>query len=227
MASPSRLFLPPSSAATGISPTADASWDNTASLARVIPSLTKTNTAFATQSNSGGLASTTDLDVIYKQYVFLLPTGIAFATTQTVKGQVLAQENAAGNDVRSQCVIRVIASDGTTVRTTLLAQDTAALANEWSDTALVNRKIIRTGPANLTAMYTAVAGDYLVIEIGLRKHSNSTPGAGSTLMRFGDNNATDLPENETSTADNNTWIEFSGDLANPPGGLMNYSVWIG
>src|SRR5215217_386440 len=118
MASPSRLYLPSTSGATGISPTQAAEWDDAASIARVIPSLTLTNQAFVTQTVTYATA-TANLDAIAKQYVFPLLTGTVFSTSQTIKGRVLCAEGANASNLRSQCIVRVIASNGTTVRATL------------------------------------------------------------------------------------------------------------
>ncbi len=210
MASPSRLYLPSTSGATGLSPTPSTEWDDTASLARVIPSLTKTSQAFATQTVTYATA-TANLDSLAKQYVFPLQVGTVFATSDTWKGRVLCLEGASNENLRSQCIIRVL--NGTTVQATLLAADgstgTSNPTSEWDATALTNRQVPRGTTVACAANYTSVAGDYLVIEIGYRKHAaRSTTGS----LRFGDNAASDLLENETSTTDLNTWIEFSGDL---------------
>lgn len=178
---------------------------------RVIPAVAKTNTAFATQQIVDATA-TSGRTVAFKQYVFPLNAGTAFTTAQTFKGQVLAFEAANANNLASQCIVRVIASDGTTVRATLYAGNTGALTNEWA-LAQTNRGMPRgtaTTPVSCAAAYTSVTGDYLVWEEGFIKLAAAT---GTGNIRYGDNAASDLLGNETSTADLNTWFEWSGDLA--------------
>lgn len=207
-----RIYLPSGPANILISPSPDAGWENTANLARVTASYTKTNVVFATQTSAAdATAGASDRDVIMKQFVIAIPTGTHFDTSHTIKGRVLCSESNGALNARSQCVIRVIASDASTVRATLRSYDTAALANEFV-TTLTNRQMPRGATVPVAVDYTSVADDYLVIEIGWRKQSTDT--SRTVSMRFGDNNASDLAEDETATADANTWIEFSTDFAN-------------
>lgn len=210
-----RLYLPPPTVGIifPITPNASSDWEaGGASFVRALASRTKSNKAFANQ-NFVDTSATANRDSIIAQFIYALPIGTVFATTQTVKGRVLAFENTATHNLRSQCIIRVIASDETTIRATLLAGDlstgTANPTSEWGLSA-ANRQMPRgaSGVA-IAANYTSVLGDCLVIEQGFRKHS-TTNGNGS--IRYGDNNATDLPEDETTTADNNSWIEFSANF---------------
>jgi hypothetical protein len=208
----SRLYLRPSGGTPGITPTQASEWDFFTGFTRVVPSPTKTNTAFANKAVTDATA-TANRDALAYQFVYPLQAGIAFATTQTIKGRVLALEGATASNLRSQAVIRVIASDGTTVRATLYAGDTttgtANPTSEWA-TAATNRQMPRGTSVAVAANYTTVAGDYLVIEIGYRKHAAaSTTGT----IRLGDTTAsTDLAENEATTTDGSTWIDFSVDL---------------
>jgi len=210
-----RWFLPPSGGSPGITPTPAAEWDDTANFTRVVPSTTKTNQAFSTQSFTYATA-TANLDSLFKQFVYPLIPGTAFTTSDTFKGRVLVAEGSNASNLRSQAIIRVIASDGTTVRATLYAGDTTTGSgnptSEWALTTLTNRQVPRGTTVTCAANYTAVTGDYLVIELGYRKHAAaSTTGS----MRWGDNNASDLAENETATTDANTWLEWSGTEATP------------
>jgi hypothetical protein len=221
-----RLYLPPSSGATGISPAPAAEWENAGSIGRVVPSLIKTNTAPATQQVVDATA-TANRDVLFKQYVYPLPAGTRFSTLDTIKGRVLVFEAAAANNLRSQCIIRVIASDGTTVRATLYAGDlttgTSNPTSEWN-TSQRNIQMPRGASVACAANYTTVAGDYLVIELGYRKHAAaSTTGN----MRFLDNNASDLAENETATTDANSWIELTTSFEPASGALFASDTFTG
>jgi hypothetical protein len=212
-----RLYLPPSSAATGISPSPAAEWDITAGLTRVIPSTTRTSTAFANKTMTADTTgSPSNTDIVLVQFVFPLPTGVAFTTAHTIKGRVLTDQRATGTNLRSQCIVRVIDNDGSTVEATLYAGDlttgTGNPTSEWS-TATTSRQMPRGSTVAVEANYTTPdATKYLIIEIGARIHADTTASANS-FIRLGDNNATELPEDETDTADKTTWIEFSTNLA--------------
>ena len=211
---PTRWYLPSSSAAPAISPTPAAEWEDVVALTRLVPSLTKTNTAPVDVTRNTAANGLGD-DTLFYQFVYSLPTGTAFTTSQTFKGQVMASQTQAGKDQRSQMIARVIASNGTTVRATLYAGNPDATngnpLNEFT-TSMENREIVNVAPVSCEANYTSVAGDYLVIEVGWRKHSGgSTTGVGS--FRLLDNNASDLTDGGNSgTTNGNTWFEWSGVL---------------
>jgi hypothetical protein len=200
------LYLP-SSGAAAISPAFDAAWNVSGSADRVAAVDAKSGTAMTSKAVPG--SSVGGRNFLTRQYVYPLPAGVAFTTSDTVRGQIRAQEGSSLYNICAQCVIRVIAADATTVRATLVAADTSALSSEWA-TSLTNRTFPRGGAVNLATNYTTVSGDHLVLEVG------GFQGAGSTnnqTLRFGDTGATDLPEDETTTADNVPWIRFSTDLA--------------
>lgn len=211
-----RLYLPPSGGTPGITPTPATEWDFSTGFARVVPAQTKSNVAFASKAITDATA-TANRDTCIYQFVYPLPTGVAFLTSQTIKGRVLTLEGATASNLRSQAIIRVMGSDGTTVRATLYAGDlttgTTNPTSEWGTTQ-ANRQMPRGTTVAVAANYTSVAGDHLVIELGYRKHAAaSTAGT----IRLGTLSATaDLPENETQTTDGDTWIEFSGSLDAPP-----------
>ena len=55
------------------------------------------------------------------------------------------------------------------------------------------------------------AGDRLVVEVGYAK--NCTSLEGFAAFRYGDLSSIDLPEDFTTTNDNNPWIQFSQTIA--------------
>ena len=57
----------------------------------------------------------------------------------------------------------------------------------------------------------AQAGDFLVIEIGMRELLNSTTVDGA--FRYGDNGGADFAHTDGLLTDLNPWVEFSGDIA--------------
>lgn len=211
-----RLYLPPSGGTPGITPNPSTSWEFTTGFARVVPSLTKNNVAGATKAVADTTA-TTDRDGLAYQYVYPLPTGVVFATTDTFKGQVMWQETATTANLSAQMMVRVLASDGTTVRATLYAGDTQTGAanptNEFS-TTLTNREIVNVAPVACAANYTTVAGDYLVIEVGCRKRANaSTTGNIRVSTATAE---TDLAaDSNTGTVAGASWFETSGSLSAP------------
>jgi len=127
----------------------------------------------------------------------------------TVKGQMRARESGSAADARAQVVIKVVSGDGQTVRGTLVDFSGAALSSEFS-TTMTNRKfpLAAISPVTMSSV-VAQAGDRLVIEIGSRR-SGADPG--STEFRLGESGGSDLPEDETTTQDQNPWMEFSSAI---------------
>ena len=195
-----RLYFPSSAGSPGISPTPDAGWTRTADMVRRQAVDTRVSSAMATVTSAS--ASTTG-NILLAQYVYG-PVATGFTISGTVKGQIRASESDASADARAQIGIRVIAGDGSTVRGTALALDAAALSSEFG-TAPQNRKFPRGGAVALTSV-AGSAGDYIVIELGARKHQSNFATASLSL---GDNSGTDLPEDETTFTANNPWIEIS------------------
>lgn len=128
-------------------------------------------------------------------------------------------ETTATDNLTTAVAIKVIKADGTD-RGVLLAvsasDDTAATPPEWSSTTLTNRRFQDSSEnASITLSSLAVSdGDYLVVELGARQASTST--ATNWGARIGDGAASDLAEDDTTTAANNPWIEFSGNLLFAP-----------
>ena len=191
-----RLYLP-STGTPDISPAFDSGWDKTANAVRRPADIARSSTAMATGADLTGSA-TANYDVLHYQYVYG-PIG-----TQTISGNVTAQilvtEDDPTYNLKTQLGIRVVASDGVTVRGTLLALGT--YGNEWNN-SLTNR----TFPSTALTSVDAVDGDYIVIELGYRQ---TAAVLGSGGWRVGDNGTSDLPEDETTTDTTlNPWIEFS------------------
>lgn len=161
-------------------------------------------------------ALSTDDDLL--MYQFISGPLAAQTITGNVKGQMEFRESdAAGND-RAQIIIRVVSNDGTTVRGTLLAIDTAAIGSDEfaSGGFWVNRKIPRGGSVALTNIGALTDGDRLVIEIGSRHTAATTTQ--NVEARVGSYKAssagaeTDLPEDVTTNINNAPWIEFSNAI---------------
>lgn len=212
-----RLYLPASTAATRISPTPDVAWEDTSALARIVTDTAKISNALANVSFAD--ATNTDKDVLLRQYVTKLPLTVGQTITggQAIKFQVRALERLAGNNLFTALGIRVV--NGTTVNKTVLVvtRDGVELA-----TSLTNRQFT----ANSAAVnYTTVAGDFLVIEVGAAGDPAQTGGADHDYtLRLGDSSVTDLAEDDTTTTDDNPWVEMTDTLTFVADTLVTPSV---
>ena len=115
-----RLYLSSSTAAP-ISPTYDASWENTSVVSSLLADIARgSDAAVPLQANP---ASTTNpTDILRAQWVY--GPIVAQTISGNVKAQFLADESHADANSTLQMLIRVVASDGTTVRGTLLSHGT-------------------------------------------------------------------------------------------------------
>ena len=132
-------------------------------------------------------------------------------TRGTITGQCLAQELTSAGDYCIQFVARIFSSDGSTERGVVYAADNSAITNSFDTATPTNRGMPRGSSNNPLTVnpVTYIIGDILVIEIGFRNFT----GTNNQVRYFAtNNNASDLPRDETTTVHNNTWIEFSQDL---------------
>ena|SRR3990167_7039305 len=191
-----RFYLP-SSGTAPVTPTYNSGWEDQTIAARLRCHTYKKSTALTTVSFDD--ASAANRDVLYRQYISppLLAQTIA---AQTIKFQILASETDAGNNLFTTLAIYVFSNDGTALVGTILAitrDGTEAVAG-----TLTNRLF------SATSSELAVSeGDRLVFEIGL----SGDPGNGKShdgSLRIGDASANDLAEDDTTTTDNNPWVEF-------------------
>ena len=202
---PTRFYLSSTNSTVGISPTQDAGWDVTGGLDRRLMSTTKDASAATSKSSGGsGLSAAGNRDLIIRQYVS--PAIAAQTISGTVSIQVRGNMSSTSSRTgKMTVIIRVIASDGTTVRGTLYSTLGAGVGSDYS-TTLTNRSV---AGASLSSV-SASAGDYIVVELGW----TYTSGSGNTTgtMSFGSDSGTDLPVNETETNAYNAWIEFSNGI---------------
>lgn len=215
-----RFYLP-SSGGAAVAPAYDAAWQVTSAANRYGTSTTKGGTPLALRSTGNNLAP--DDNCLAAQFV---SAPLAAGTIAgTVKGQIVTREATADTNAMAQIVIRVVSEDGGTVRGTLVAAHSEALSSEYS-VSFGSRKfpLAALSPLALNSV-DAQEGDRLVIEVGSRV--TGAGGSPATSLRVQDDQASDLPEDETSTGFN-PWIEFSADLsfqggaspaATPKGGM--------
>jgi hypothetical protein len=195
-----------------IAPSFDASWESVPTAVRLRLQTQKWGAPLASSARSETSASSS-YDVAHWQLISE-PLLADVTISGTVKGIIRALESAAAADLCAQMLIKVVSRDGGTVRGTLLAHDGSALSNEFDAATLTNRKFPRnwSGAGTALSSVAALAGDRIVVEIGWRAYNASSTSYTGTL-EIGDSGSAWLAEDETSTIQDNPWIEFSQDLA--------------
>lgn len=164
-----------------------------------------------------GTAATPEF-LLHQQYV----SGplAAGAISGTLKGQIRGVESATAADAGLAIAVRLVKNDGTDygsplylIGATPAAPDLLGGVWEFPITTKTNRQFADSvESANITlTSQTATSGDRLVIEVGQR--NVSTSAVRTVTLVFGDDSGTDLPEDATTTAANNPWIEFSQTLS--------------
>jgi len=131
----------------------------------------------------------------------------------TVKLQMRALESNGLANATFAIAVKIIKPDGSD-RAVLLAQTASDLASSPYEflTALTNRRAYNASevqPIPLTAQ-DALAGDYLVIEIGFR---SATTTSRNITLRYGDNSAYDMEDDTASVNDYAPYVDFSATLA--------------
>jgi hypothetical protein len=198
-----RFYLPSTGTAV-ISPAYAAGWVDTSAADNIRCVTQRTNTTM-NDEQTGNI--NTQILVLNRQYVS--DPIAAQNITGTVKGQLLGMESAANQDMVSAIGVRVVSNDGSTVRGTLLSITYPVLAGNEYGTSHANRY---TPVSTAVSSVTAQNGDRIVIEIGCYRYAAGNP-PGRCTQRFGDDGATDLPEDQTTTTDTyNPWVEFSADF---------------
>lgn len=202
-------------------PTPDAGWEVASGMGvgttqcpthLMMSSVPSPSAAYATltgaRTGTGAVAG--PADVVCRCYLSAPLVGNQ-TITGTVKGQIPGTENNAAADATTQISIRVVSGDGATVRGTSLALHTNALSSELTATG-TNRKnpLAALSPVTLGSV-SALDGDRILVEIGVRKNEAGTTSRNYSAV-VGTDNATDFPEDETTTTANNSWLEFSQTL---------------
>jgi hypothetical protein len=203
-------FALSATAATPLTPAFEA-WTRTTEGVRRAMSPTKDGSAATSQTIWASGAAAANDSALARQYISdPLRAGITFVTTDTVKCYCRCMESAVNDNINRQPIcVKVVSEDGTTLRATLLGLGhVGPNTTEWISGTLTN-KTLADGDV-LTAGYTTVAGDRLVVEVGGQV---SSAGGTSVLgtMSFGAN-TTDLGENETDTTALDPWFEISRTL---------------
>lgn len=200
------LYLPSTSATPAISPTPDAGWEKTSDNERILASKATTASAMTTVTAIKDVNNTA-YDILRLQYIY------GPLAAQTISGEVLGvmrvQESNGAADASTQMGIKVVSNDGSSVRGTALALSDDALAVEVSSLGLTSRFLPQGNNSEALTTVEAEAGDYLVIEIGMRGREASTTSR-TFSWRIGDAAASDLSYNQTGTTDLRPFISFYG-----------------
>lgn len=183
-------------------------WERSEGLERFPMYTTKQNTALTTKTTTWAVTSSSDW--CWYQYVSpSLSAGFSFTTSHTMSIVVgkCGETTINGNTVLNH-VLRIVSSDGSTVRGT---------AFNASNSAPTEFPLIGTAPATRTwtkaldANVTAQVGDRLVYELGVW---GTTPALENIQMRIGDPSGTaDFALTEGLTTDLCPWMEISGNLS--------------
>ena len=191
----STRFYLPSSGAASVSPAFAAAWEDTSSAVRRAMVTDKIASAMADE-----LSGTLSLgDNLIIQYVSD-PLDGAQTIWGNMKLQIRAREGNALLDSLSKLGVFVYSNDGTTLRGTLLAVADYSTGAEWNST--YRNKVFADG--DVPTPVSALDGDRIVIEIG----ANMASVISTSDISLGDDSATDLPEDETTTDANNPWFQI-------------------
>lgn len=154
-------------------------------------------------------AATAGTTQLFVQFISDPLTVQTVSALVTMKGTVRCFESATNDNIDAVTSKVIITSgDGQTLRGTLFNLGNYGPVAELNSGSL-RAKRIADGDTDI-GLVTTVAGDRLVFEIGLTTTVGGTTISGT--MNFGDNSATDLGDNETDTAANNPFVEFSHDF---------------
>lgn len=148
---------------------------------------------------------------LHRQYTSkkLAAGNVFVAGSTSFKAQIQCFEAATNDNIFSACQIKVVSSDGATIRKQVVTRRTMATHNnEWNPTTARNKNFADFA-VDVAQGYTTVAGDRLVVEFG---HIDNVGSTISGTTRWG-SDGTDLPEDETDTDTSKIpWFEVSLDL---------------
>jgi hypothetical protein len=204
----------PASGSPAVTPPTPTGWTVTTSFTTLPMSGTKTNTALANGSarSKGSTAQpSTRLDRVY-----VGPQIGAQTITGTFSAVFMGAESGITDGSWLDIHIKIVSSDGQTVRGTLYAGSpanasgtgTGADNGEWPKTGSDATRI--KNALTLTSV-TALNGDRVVIEMGWKADSSSS--AGTTYLRYGDPTATsDYALTGGLTTSGTPWVELSQTL---------------
>lgn len=229
-----RLYLS-SSNAPGVSPAYSGTWTTVPGGAqRRTASTTQDSSALALTGNITEAATTGTEDVLMRQFVSTNSFQYAKTISGTFSYVIYGYESNGAANAFIQVMIKVVSSDGATVRGTLYAGHT-----DVAQTATVGARneelpvgsgsaATRIGSALSLSSVGVQAGDLLVIEVGARFLTSSS-STFSTNYRFGSPNDATADHALTSglTTTLVPWVEFSDTLFDAPASSSDPTAWWG
>jgi len=170
----------------------------------------KQNSAFQTVS----VESTNGLSVAILQFTSdPIAAGVTFKINDTIKGQFKISGTPGSPNIRPQVSVGLITDEhyanywGTTFDIYQSYSYFTNVATTLTNKAIPIPTILED---SLSEDYVTVGGERIVAIVGCTIFS----GAGTSIVniQIGDNSSTDLPENETSTDNFCSWIEFGTEI---------------
>lgn len=221
-------FYLPSTGTPSVSPAFGSTWTTTTNADRRDMVTTRISSAFTEKDIGAGGTANPEYQLL-RQYV---SAPLAAQTISgTVKGVVRARETSGAASADLAIYVALCDSTGGNIRVLRSVMSSAGDAGDSNGVApelnfsagtnadLQNRRFEETTADDFDIDLTstaASAGDRLIVEIGYGDQSGSTTRYG--IVEFGDNSASDLAEDETSTTQNSPWVQFSATLTFDSGG---------
>jgi hypothetical protein len=197
-----------------ISPTPNGGWTDTSQFTRFNAGTTKGGSAMTTKNISDAIS--TQADILIGQWITLpLTAGQTISALQMVRVQARFSETSNNNNLFMSWAVYIF--NGTTLQATIVAK-----RNDTTEVVL--NTLTNRADTTASAGYTTVAGDQIVIEIGLQ----GDPSGGNThngAMSYGSDSATDLGSNDTDTSAFNPWVNFPSDTLTFDTTTISPAMW--
>lgn len=160
-------------------------------------------------------SATNNYDVLLGRFMSKpLLNNVSFTTSDTVSWVLAVKESSTDANMYYKVHITVVKPDGS-VRGTLLSNNVGG--TEWSTTFTGRGE----GTKTLSAV-SALAGDFILVEIGYRAVNTSTTSYTGDLYYGADNASTDLTQGTTQNGTQAGWIEFSNNFD-----FVDTIYWVG
>lgn len=196
-------FYLPSSGAAALTPAYSASWyAGSASPEKLEATTTKPNSGLVTEA-------LTDADLTDRHYYFGMWVSSKLSAqtiaSQTITGSIRCSEDNAKNNMSLHLIIRVVQSDGTTYRGTLVS---------FTDDATEAYTSLRSLTFSVVSSELAIQdNDRIVIELGLGGDPQSGGGSHNSTMSIGETSAgADLDASDADMGADNPWVNFANTL---------------
>lgn len=216
---PTRLYASsidvPKNLGSPLTPSFNSSWSSTNNMVRYALSTSHTGSGLTTLQRSKSSSTRQNLGLVQLTSPPLEADQV-ITSTDTVRAVFEARENVSGADCSSKMSVRVVSQDGTIVRTTLLALDTATTnIFEWGTTSSSKLfpRMTDADPLKVLSDYTTQDGDRIVVELGfLTANTTFTTSQGKIVI--GDPiGVTDFEYGNNLTGTHVGWVEFSMNLS--------------